>query len=100
MVSSSMFTPEQLAKMHSSDSRVHEILWAYSVPIVASIVSTVLRLYSKRLGRNGIALDDYFIITATMCLTGECAVGLILGRLHHTDFPTTADIPRPFKRHG
>jgi hypothetical protein len=81
MASSSLFTPEQLAKMHKSDSRVHEIHWAYSVPIIASILSTILRLYSKRLGRNGVALDDYFIVLATICVTGECVVGLALGML-------------------
>ena len=84
MASSSLFTPEQLAGMHESDSRVNEIHWAYSVPIVASILSTVLRLYSKRLGRNGIALDDYFIIHATICLNGECIVGLVLVMLSTT----------------
>lgn len=53
--------------MHKSDSRVAEIRWVYSVPIAASVISTGLRLYAKRLGRNGIHLDDYLITIATVC---------------------------------
>jgi len=62
------FTPEELASMHKSDSRVAEIHWVYSVPIAASVISTGLRLYAKQLGRNGIHLDDYLITIATVCM--------------------------------
>lgn len=62
----SPFTPAELATMHESDSRVAEIRWVYSVPIAASIISTALRLYAKRAGRNGIHLDDYLITIATV----------------------------------
>ncbi|KAF2121292.1 hypothetical protein BDV96DRAFT_667935 [Lophiotrema nucula] len=74
----SAFTPEQLAYMeaHRNDSRVSEIHWVYSVPIVASVISTGLRLWAKRAGRNGITLDDYLIVLATICLIGECSSGL------------------------
>lgn len=63
----SPFTPADLANMHESDSRVSEIHWVYSVPIAAAVISTGLRLYSKHLGRNGIHLDDYLIVIATVC---------------------------------
>lgn len=63
----SSFTPAELATMHASDSRVAEIQWVYSVPIAASVVSTGLRLYAKRFGKNGIRLDDYLITFATVC---------------------------------
>lgn len=53
--------------MHKSDSRVTEIHWVYSVPIAAAVISTSLRLYAKRFGSNGIHLDDYLIIIATVC---------------------------------
>lgn len=65
----SPFTPAELANMHESDSRVAEIQWVYSVPIAASIISTGLRLYAKHFGKNGIHLDDYLIIIATVCCT-------------------------------
>lgn len=96
----SPFTPAELAAMHESDSRVTEIHWVYSVPIAASIISTGLRLFAKRRGRNGIHLDDYLIVIATVCapanidritgklvtdnvyqicLIGQCASGLGFG---------------------
>lgn len=64
----SAFTPEKLAYMeaHRNDSRVSEIHWVYSVPIATATVSTALRLWAKRAGRNGITLDDYLIIFATV----------------------------------
>ncbi|KAF3034920.1 hypothetical protein E8E12_006229 [Didymella heteroderae] len=68
--------------MHESDSRVAEIHWVYSVPIAASIISTGLRLYAKRFGKNGIHLDDYLITIATICLIGQCASGLGYGPPH------------------
>lgn len=52
---------------HINDSRVTEIYWVYSVPIVAATLSTALRIWAKRVGRNGITLDDYLIIFATVC---------------------------------
>ena len=66
---SSAFTPEQWAYLeaHKNDSRVHEIRWCYSVPIPVSILSTAFRLWAKKAGRNGIRLDDYLIIFATVC---------------------------------
>ncbi|KAJ4378917.1 hypothetical protein N0V86_005793 [Didymella sp. IMI 355093] len=63
----SPFTPAELANMHRNDSRVTEIHWVYSVPIAASVISTGLRLYAKRFGKNGIHLDDYLITIATVC---------------------------------
>ncbi|KAF2471424.1 uncharacterized protein BDR25DRAFT_286022 [Lindgomyces ingoldianus] len=80
----SAFTPEQLAYLeaHKDDSRVHEIYWVYSIPIAASIISTSLRLWAKRAGRNGITLDDYLIVFATICLIGQCASGLGYGPPH------------------
>ena len=64
----SAFTPEELAYMqaHIHDSRVSEIHWVYSVPIAAATISTSLRLWAKRAGRNGITLDDYLIVFATV----------------------------------
>ncbi|OCK95967.1 uncharacterized protein K441DRAFT_63631 [Cenococcum geophilum 1.58] len=81
---SSAFTPEQWAYLeaHKNDSRVHEIRWCYSVPIPVSILSTAFRLWAKKAGRNGIRLDDYLIIFATICLVGECASGLGYGPPH------------------
>lgn len=77
----SAFTPEELADLEARrhESRVNEIHWVYSVPIAAGIISTGLRLWAKRAGRNGITLDDYLIVLATICVIGECATGLILG---------------------
>jgi hypothetical protein len=65
----SAFTPEELAYMeaHRDDSRVAEIHWVYSWPIALSIISTSLRLWAKKAGRNGITLDDYLIVFATVC---------------------------------
>ncbi|KAF2744504.1 hypothetical protein M011DRAFT_378270, partial [Sporormia fimetaria CBS 119925] len=68
---------------HRDDSRVAEIHWVYSVPIVAGILSTAFRLAAKRVGRNGITLDDYLIVFATICLVGECASGLGYGSPPH-----------------
>lgn len=64
----SAFTPEELAYMeaHRDESRVTEIHWVYSVPIALATVSTGLRLWAKRAGRNGITLDDYLIVFATV----------------------------------
>ncbi|KAF2268887.1 hypothetical protein CC78DRAFT_330672 [Lojkania enalia] len=80
----SAFTPEKLAYMeaHKDESRVSEIHWVYSVPIAASFISTALRLWAKKAGRNGITLDDYIIVFATICLIGECASGLGYGPPH------------------
>jgi hypothetical protein len=64
----SVFTPEKLAYMeaHINDTRVRDIHWVYSVPIAAATISTALRLWAKRAGRNGITLDDYLIVAATV----------------------------------
>lgn len=64
----SAFTPEELAYMeaHIHDSRVSEIHWVYSVPIACATISTGLRLWAKRAGRNGITLDDWLIVFATV----------------------------------
>ncbi|KAF2826272.1 hypothetical protein CC86DRAFT_27460 [Ophiobolus disseminans] len=80
----SPFSPEELAYLeaHKHDSRVDEIHWVYTVPIVAATISTALRLWAKRLGRNGITLDDYLIVFATICLIGQCASGLGYGPPH------------------
>lgn len=65
----SAFTSEQLAYLeaHRYDSRVSEIYWLYSVPITLGILSTSLRLWAKTAGRNGITLDDWLIVIATVC---------------------------------
>lgn len=62
------FTPEELAYLeaHKNDSRVFEIRWVYSVPIAFGILSTCLRLWAKKIGRNGITLDDWLIVLATV----------------------------------
>ncbi|KAF2503017.1 hypothetical protein BU16DRAFT_26522 [Lophium mytilinum] len=80
----SPFTPEKLAwlELHKNDSRATAINWAYSVPIPVSIITTALRLWAKKAGRNGITLDDYLITFATICLVGECASGLGYGPPH------------------
>ena len=67
----SAFTPEKLAYMEANRdaSRLDEVYWIYSVPLVASTISTALRLWAKRAGRNGITLDDYLIVIATVCLS-------------------------------
>lgn len=80
----SPFSPEELAYLqaHADDSRVPEIHWVYSVPIAAATISTGMRLWAKRYGRNGITLDDYLILTATLCLIGQCASGLGYGPPH------------------
>jgi hypothetical protein len=77
----SPFSPEEMTYLeaHKHDSRVQEINWVYTVPIVAATVSTTLRFCAKRLGRNGITLDDYLILLATFCLIGQCASGLGYG---------------------
>ncbi|OCL09388.1 hypothetical protein AOQ84DRAFT_23109 [Glonium stellatum] len=81
---SSAFTPEQWAYLeaHKNDSRVYDIHWFYSVPIPVSVLSTAFRLWAKKAGKNGITLDDYLIIFATICLVGECASGLGYGPPH------------------
>lgn len=65
------FTPEELAYLeaHKDDSRVVEIHWVYSVPIAFGILSTALRLWAKQLGRNGITLDDWLIVLATVSIS-------------------------------
>jgi len=80
----SPFSPEELAYLeaHKNDSRVVEIHWLYSVPIAAASLSTALRLLAKRYGRNGITLDDYLILFATICVIGQCASGLGFGPPH------------------
>jgi hypothetical protein len=72
----SPFSPAELAYLeaHKDDNRFNEIHWVYTVPIVAATISTALRL-----GRNGITLDDYLILSATICLIGQCASGLGFG---------------------
>lgn len=77
----SPFTPAELAYLqaHKDDSRVTEIHWVYTVPIVAATLSTAFRLWAKRLGRNGITLDDYLILIATLFLVAQCASGLGFG---------------------
>lgn len=64
----SPFTPEELAYLeaHKDDSRVSEIMWVYTVPIAAATISTGMRLWAKCYGRNGITLDDYLILVATV----------------------------------
>ncbi|KAF2031631.1 hypothetical protein EK21DRAFT_99576 [Setomelanomma holmii] len=80
----SPFSLEELAYLeaHKHDTRVDEIHWVYIVPIVAATISTALRFWAKRLGRNGITLDDYLILLATFCLIGQCASGLGYGPPH------------------
>lgn len=80
----SIFTDEQLAYLeaHKHESRVHIVYWVYSVPIVAATLSTSLRLLAKQVGRNGITLDDYLIVFATLCLIGQCASGIGYGAGH------------------
>lgn len=77
----SAFTPEEWAYLEANkdDSRVSEILWVYSVPIAVAILSTGMRLWAKRYGRNGITLDDYLILLATSCLLVQCSLGLAWG---------------------
>lgn len=78
------FTDAELAYLeaHKHESRVHEIYWVYGVPIVAATVSTCLRLVAKWVGRNGITLDDYLIVFATLCIIGQCASGIGYGAGH------------------
>ncbi|KAH8716857.1 hypothetical protein GQ44DRAFT_624659 [Phaeosphaeriaceae sp. PMI808] len=80
----SPFSPEELAYMeaHKDASRVNEITWLYCVPIVVAPLSTTLRFWAKRLGRNGIALDDYLILLATLCVIGQCVCGFVYGPPH------------------
>jgi hypothetical protein len=81
----SPFSPTELAYLeaHKHESRVQEIHWLYTVPIAAATISTTLRFWAKRLGRNGITLDDYLILFATFCLLGQCASGLGYGGNPH-----------------
>jgi hypothetical protein len=67
----------------------------YSIPIAFGVFSTTLRLWAKSAGRNGITMDDWLIVVATVsvynrfgivssdntqiCLIGECAAGLGFG---------------------
>lgn len=80
----SAFSPQELAYLeaHRNDSRVHEIHWVYSVPIALATLSTSFRLIAKHAGRNGITLDDWLIVFATICLIGQCASGLGYGPPH------------------
>lgn len=73
----SAFTPEQLAYLqaHRNDSRVAEIHWVYSVPIALATISTILRIWAKTAGRNGITLDDWLIIAATVCSPSKAFPG-------------------------
>jgi hypothetical protein len=50
----------------------------YSWPIALSIVSTGLRLWAKRAGRNGITLDDYLIVFATVCASLSIAGHMLI----------------------
>lgn len=100
----SPFTPEELAYLeaHKHENRFDEIHWVYSVPIVAASISTALRFWAKRLGRNGITLDDYLILFATLCLIGQCSSGLGYGAKRRAlslsrSWLTTS---RPSPRHG
>ena len=78
----SPFSLEELGYMEARrhESRIYEVNWLYSVPIVAATISTGLRLWAKRLGRNGITFDDYLIVFATICLIGQCSSGLGYGK--------------------
>jgi hypothetical protein len=100
----SPFSPAELAYLeaHKHEERYQEIRWVYSVPIVAATISTALRFSAKRLGRNGITLDDYLILAATICLIGQCASGLGFGtnRASHTPPFAMADSSRPAPWHG
>jgi hypothetical protein len=102
----SPFSPAELAYLeaHKHDSRVTEIHWVYTVPIVAATLSTALRFWAKRLGRNGITLDDYLILFATLCVIGQCSSGLGYGtRLSILSIPraslTAAGPPHGMGRH-
>lgn len=80
-MASSPFSPAELAYLeaHRDDSRAAELHWAYSVSLVAGIITTGLRLWAKRYGGTGIALDDYLILLATMFLTAQCIMVLGFG---------------------
>jgi hypothetical protein len=100
----SPFSPAELAYLeaHKHDSRVTEIHWVYTVPIVAATLSTTLRFWAKRLGRNGITLDDYLILFATFCVLGQCSSGLGYGaRFSILSIPRASlTRGRPSPRHG
>lgn len=67
-MTSADFTPAQWAYLeaHKDDSRVDDVLWAYSWPIPVAVITTALRVWSKKAAGSGIALDDYLIILATV----------------------------------
>jgi hypothetical protein len=64
----SPFSEEELKYLseHADASRVTDIQWFYSVPIVFATISIALRLWAKHAGKNGITLDDYLISLATV----------------------------------
>jgi hypothetical protein len=64
----STFTGEQLAYMqaHINDSRVPDIYWIYCSAIVIAVSSTTLRVLAKKYTRNGISVEDYLAILATV----------------------------------
>ena len=64
----SPFTEEQLAdlEMRRDEDRTNEIRAAYIAPIPVILISTALRFWAKRMGRNKITLDDCFIVLASV----------------------------------
>ena len=56
--------------MSDQGSRVAAVIVCYTIPIPLEILATSLRLFAKlrQHGRDSLALDDFFIVFATVCL--------------------------------
>jgi hypothetical protein len=78
----STFTDEQLAYMknHIDDSRVLDIYWIYCSAIVIAVISTTLRVLAKKYTRNGISVEDYLAILATVKAPSYDVITLLMLR--------------------
>lgn len=78
----STFTDEQLAYMqaHIDDSRVPDIYWIYCSAIVIAVISTTLRVLAKKYTRNGISVEDYLAILATVKASSYDVMTLLILR--------------------
>ncbi|KAF7117472.1 hypothetical protein CNMCM5793_006454 [Aspergillus hiratsukae] len=64
-----------------AQSRVTEVIVAYSVPIPLELLTTGLRLWVKLRdsGKGGLSSDDYLMVWATFLGVAVCVSGLIYG---------------------
>ncbi|KAI9372264.1 hypothetical protein BJX61DRAFT_542886 [Aspergillus egyptiacus] len=76
---SSNSTMSGLSAEYLAESKVIDLYVGYSIPIPLEILSTGLRLWAELcVHRNGLAFDDYMMITATVVSVALCGSGLAL----------------------